>query len=514
VFGNGVSEFYTYAATGRREPLTTTIMTASGAYMFDNRVRDASGRVITEAHSTPTGATTFTTSYDSVGRVQNRVQMNGIMPGIEAFAYDGLGNLTSRVSTTGSGDRTYTTTTSDPDRLCRFVAPGAGPSGVCDFSYDGAGNVVSDKANGQTRTFTYDAGQRITKITRGNQTVNLAYGPAGRMKTTVSGTNARTVWNLGGLIERRLRVDGTVQIERMVPGPLGVFVSLRTTLNASGTPAATETIYRHGDGRANRFFTKADGHAAQTATYGAFGAKTSDTGTLGITYTDDLWNGGDDLTEVGVTLLGPRAYDPDVSRFLQRDPIAVLTRSTTANPYAFSFNDPVNYADPSGLSGECADGSCAAAIGAMNVAAAGLGIFMNLLDGGDGGSSVPAGTAYGASQMHVAGGVSVGGGLTFVATGSIDGCMFGVACDLQRVGQFVSDNGDDLGDIPTDFNDGVNSVAMDTGKAIAHTVVDCSPWGSGAVGCVRNHIENQSRAAAAFALDPRGSATQMVTANS
>ncbi|MBK9032963.1 MAG: hypothetical protein IPL61_17100 [Myxococcales bacterium] len=54
-FGNGVSEFYTYDAFGRHEPLSATIMTASGAYMFEQRVRDAIGRVTTEYHSTPTG---------------------------------------------------------------------------------------------------------------------------------------------------------------------------------------------------------------------------------------------------------------------------------------------------------------------------------------------------------------------------------------------------------------------------------------------------------------------------
>ncbi|MBL8620995.1 MAG: RHS repeat-associated core domain-containing protein [Myxococcales bacterium] len=414
VFGNGVSENYTYAATGRREPLTTTIMTASGAYMFENRARDAAGRVVTEAHSTPTGSTTFTTSYDSLGRLQNRVQMSGIMPGIEGFTYDGLGNLATRTSTTGSGDRVYTTDATDPDRLCRFATPGTSLGTVCDFTYDGAGNVATDKTNGQTRTFTYDAGQRITKITRGQQTVNLAYGPLGRLKTTVYGTNARTVWNLGGLIERRTRADGVVQLERMIPGPLGVFVSLRTTLNASGTPAATETIYRHGDGRANRFFTKASGHAVQQATYAAFGTKTSDTGTQGITYTDDLWNGGDDLPEVGVTLLGPRAYDPAVGRFLQRDPIAVMARSTTANPYAFSFNDPVNYSDPSGL---CAESPIAVVCAFDKALAIGAGAsLVGFMFDNSSGSAHPQGTATGASQMHVAGGIAMPNSTSVVAT--------------------------------------------------------------------------------------------------
>ncbi|MBK9032961.1 MAG: hypothetical protein IPL61_17090 [Myxococcales bacterium] len=108
---------------------------------------------------------------------------------------------------------------------------------------------------------------------------------------------------------------------------------------------------------------------------------------------------------MGVVLLGPRAYDPAIGRFLQRDPIAILARSTTANPYAFSFNDPVNHADPTGLSGECADGSCAGAIVSFNAGAAGAGMLYSLLHGGggSGGSSMPAGTSYGASQLHVAG---------------------------------------------------------------------------------------------------------------
>lgn len=248
MYGNGASEFFTYAGDGRREPLSMTVMTATGAYMFEQRARDAMGRVTTEVHSTPTGAATFATDYDSLGRIASRGQTGGVQPGVEAFTYDGLGNLSGRVSTTGSGNRTYTTTTTDADRLCRFAAPGSGTA--CQFTYDGAGNVVTDTTAQQTRTFKYDAAQRITQIAKGSATATFLYGPLGRVKTSVAGTNARVTWRLGDLIERHEGPSGLIDIERRIPGPLGVFVSLRTQLTSSGTPAGTEAIYNHGDGRA------------------------------------------------------------------------------------------------------------------------------------------------------------------------------------------------------------------------------------------------------------------------
>ena len=230
---------------------------------------------------------------------------------------------------------------------CRYAAPGTGTS--YQFTYDGAGNVAEDRTTADVRTFVYDAGQQISQITRGATKVELTYGPVGRMKTEVMGPTARTIWSFGGLIERRLRGDGRTQIERTIPGPLGTFVSLRSELDDRGAVAVKESIYRHGDGRANRFFTRADGKVVQEATYGVFGQVTSGGSDGGFTGSDDLWNGGDDLPEVGVTLLGPRAYDPLLGRFLQRDPIAILERSTTANPYSFAFSDPVNNSDPTGL---------------------------------------------------------------------------------------------------------------------------------------------------------------------
>ena len=338
-FGNGVAEKYTFATTGRRELQSWSAVTASGTYTFELLQRDGAGRITQERHATPTTSLRQDSTYDGLGRLLSRAASTGGLPTMESFLYDGLGNLTLRTTTTGVSFQ-YTADTSDTDRLCRYAAPGT--TGACQFTYDGAGNVTKDTTSASTRTLVYDAGQRLTQVARGNSTVKFTYGPAGRMKAVVTGTGKRTIWSIGSFVERRTRPDGITQLQRVIPGPLGGFVSLRSELDAAGKVVKTEAIYNHGDGRANRLFTKANGQVAQAATYNAFGQLTAGASDNSLTGSDDLWNGGDDFPEVGITLLGPRAYDPALGRFLERDPLAFLSRSATANPYAFSFNDPTN----------------------------------------------------------------------------------------------------------------------------------------------------------------------------
>ncbi|MEQ1730549.1 MAG: RHS repeat-associated core domain-containing protein, partial [Vicinamibacterales bacterium] len=375
LYGNGVSEQFLREPDGRRQLFEWSATTTSGFYRFNNWF-DSAGRVDHERQEQPSAVADLSYQYDGLGRLAQSLQLGGANDGLEWFAHDPLGNLTWRLATTTAGSRVYTIDPADPDRLCRYAPMGT--PGPCQFTYDAAGNVIEDTTQGEgvleRRKLTYDSGQRLTAIQRGLVTAAFTYGPLGRIGTSVLGPAPRQAWTFGDLMALRARADGKVQLERRIPGPLGVVASLRH----DGTEQTV--VYTHGDGRGNRFFTDGTGHVVQETTYGPYGRVTSDSGAATpLTYTDDLWNGGDDLRELGVVLLGPRAYDPEIGRFLQRDPLIHTGSGSTGNPYSFAFGDPVNLSDPTGLSpGEKLNKLMSKFSNAYGVGVVGLGLLVSL----------------------------------------------------------------------------------------------------------------------------------------
>ncbi len=350
LLGNGAREITDYAADGREELVHHGLQTASGVRNHNLTGRDADGRLLLEVW-TGVSQPTATYSYDAMGRLTRSVQGGAD----EQFAFNGLGNITEKRIVGSTKSRSYFYDQVDLDRQCWAVKLGTSPptnGPACGNRFDGAGNLVSEGWPTETRSMSYDAGSRVTSVKSGSWRASFLYGPGGALAAT-SVTNLaqfqRGTWNFGDLMEERsVRVPGEPRprkrIDRRVPGPQGLIATLRTENGVN------ETVYVNGDSRANRYFTRADGALAQSVRYRAFGEVTQDTGIqTAVTYSDDLWNGGDDLREVGVDLLGARLYDPVAGRFLQRDPISVTGSSTRGSPYAASFNDPINYADPSGM---------------------------------------------------------------------------------------------------------------------------------------------------------------------
>ena len=348
VYDNGVIESFEYAVDGPEELLSQRVQTQDGPFLSRYLKYDAAGRIEIESHDSPSSSMTRGYEFDQLGRVTAMAQVGGVNDGVETYRHNPLGGIITRFASTGAGDRHYAYAPSDLDRLCRVdeqVTNGA----PCELQYDGAGSITVDRQipGAETeRYFTYDPSGRLVKARKGTNIAAFTFGPAGRALTRVDSENARSVWHFGGLLEEVWpdHDPSNIRTQRRVPGPLGIVASLRF----DGTEK--EIVYSHGDARGNRFFTNADGAVIQEATYSLFGKVTSDTGSqTSLSYTDDLWNGGDHLPEVGLTILGARAYDPELGRFLQRDPIINTRRSITANPYAFAFNDPVNLTDPTGM---------------------------------------------------------------------------------------------------------------------------------------------------------------------
>lgn len=55
--------------------------------------------------------------------------------------------------------------------------------------------------------------------------------------------------------------------------------------------------------------------------------------------------------DTGLLYLNVRHYDPEIGRFVSKDPYkGEQANPLSLNPYIYSYNDPVNLYDPSGMS--------------------------------------------------------------------------------------------------------------------------------------------------------------------
>lgn len=92
------------------------------------------------------------------------------------------------------------------------------------------------------------------------------------------------------------------------------------------------------------------GEVVQQPNYDEFGVVLTDTNPG---YQPFGFAGGHYDPDTGLVRFGARDYDPEVGRWTSRDPILFAGKQT--NLYGYSFNDPVNFIDPTGLYGT---GSC------------------------------------------------------------------------------------------------------------------------------------------------------------
>jgi RHS repeat-associated protein len=105
----------------------------------------------------------------------------------------------------------------------------------------------------------------------------------------------------------------------------------------------TTTTFLHGGLKSVDAQSRPTQALSATRTYDAFGNATASSGTWrgpfgyagGYGYQEDA---------TGLRLLGHRFYDPGIGRFLTRDPV-----KDGRNWYVYCGNDPVNGADPEGL---------------------------------------------------------------------------------------------------------------------------------------------------------------------
>ncbi|WP_157530880.1 RHS repeat-associated core domain-containing protein [Microtetraspora niveoalba] len=313
-------------------------------------------------------------SYDVAGSLTSIVDKTTTVggttiPQAECFTYDERRRLAAAFTTTGT---------------CMAGASGAGPDPYdLAYTFDPVGNIKSITDSGQTSTFnypnpgaaavrpnavtsitrpagtdtyTYDArGQLISQAVSG-QTATYEWNPIGQLAKATTGTSTQMVYDANGNRLVRREVGKTVLYLGLMELEVanGQVTARRYYKTADGTTVAmrtggqtTVTWLLAGPAGSTELSIDDATREVSHQKYLPFGGRRGGRDDLAGTDRGFLGKIEDDST--GLVNLDARYYSPAIGRFISTDPMLGNDKPELANPYSYSGNDPVNFADPTGL---------------------------------------------------------------------------------------------------------------------------------------------------------------------
>ncbi len=297
-------------------------------------------------------------TWDGFDNLEKRTdQVNG---STESATYDALNRLAGSTTTLTGGarltrsyryDASGNRTRACANSVCSVYryGGGAGPHAVSAVNGNASGEMTHDAG----RSLTWSAFGKATRITRGNTTVTIDYGPGNRrIRKHVTGPLSETVTYLGGA--ERLDINGRVSIRRTL-GIAGIAI-----IDTGG--AQSKRLYPIADHLGSTFaIADSSGHLIQGLAYADFGQRysagwaraltTSQALSVNTTLSDRGYTGQESLDAIGLDDYNARLYDPGLGRFLSVDPLIGHPGSTQGiNPYSYVANNPLNKTDPTGES--------------------------------------------------------------------------------------------------------------------------------------------------------------------
>jgi RHS repeat-associated protein len=294
--------------------------------------RDALGRVIAQTETIGGTAHTFAYSYDAAGHLSG-VSEDG--HSVAQYAYDANDNRTSVTTPAGS---TVSASYDAQDRLSQ--------QGSVSYSYNANGYLQSktDTSTHKTTSYVYDALGNLTAVTLpdGTHITYLVDGLGRRIEKRVNGAATQGLLYGADALRPIAELDGA-----------GNLVSRFVYVSATGAPAymvkggVTYRMLTDNVGSVRLVVNAGTGAVAQQLTYDAFGNVLSDSnpGFQPFGFAGGLYD-----PRTGLVRFGARDYDPQAGRWTARDPLLFAGGQT--NLYVYVGDDPVNWADPSGLGGD------------------------------------------------------------------------------------------------------------------------------------------------------------------
>jgi len=241
--------------------------------------------------------------------------------------------------------------------------------GTYTYAYDEEGNIVKrTDPDGNERQLTYDYRNRLTEVKDYTGTiaggtlkqhVKYEYDTFNRRVARWADTNGNGASNreeyyiydgddvVLDFVDANGATGGVNPVlkTRYLHGPAVDQILAQEELNGSGDSADVLWMLTDHLGSVRDIVNQA-GEAVSHVTYDAFGNIVGGTGVLLTRY---LWTGRELDTLTGLQYNRNRWYDPALGRWISEDPIGFA--GGDANLYRYTWNDSVQFVDPSGNAG-------------------------------------------------------------------------------------------------------------------------------------------------------------------
>ncbi len=325
----------TFAYNANSDLITTTLPKATGVQ--DKTFYNQTDQVmkITMVNGTKAFAS-LAYIRDNDGQVKTTITTG--LPGTEktSYGYDTKNRLTSAGASTYEYDAGDNPTKLGSNNSVYDAANQLKTSASTIYGYDQLGERTSATTKaGLTTTYGYDQAGNLNQVKQNKLTgVNVLYTYDGN-GIRAAQTKGKGTTNLTWDVRAGLPLLLSDEQNSYVYGPDGVPIE---QVSSKGT-----VLYLHQDQQdSTRALTGSNGATEATMTYDAYGNLTGSTGTAS---TPLGYDGQYTNTDTGLIYMRLRTYDPATAQFMSVDPIASITRAR----YAYAYDNPLYYADPTGL---------------------------------------------------------------------------------------------------------------------------------------------------------------------